>query len=107
MDWVEFIRSGLLRQAYEISQHADDERLADGLTVDEVEGALMRSEILEEYPQDPRGYSCLALGFLADGRAVHVVCGGTRQERLIWITVYLPGLPKWLDARTRNRSRGE
>jgi hypothetical protein len=103
MNWRSFIRNEIAAQAYEISLHADDERLAEHLTVAEIEAALMTCEILEEYPEDPRGPSCLALGFAPGGPPVHVVCGRNSLGHLVWITVYVPAMPKWRDARTRNR----
>ena len=99
---VEFIRDSVGSGAYGLSVHADDERLADGLTVREVEEALVSAELLEDYPDDPRGHSCLVLGYTG-GQPVHVVCGLSRQGRAIVITVYRPRLPKWKDERTRNR----
>lgn len=68
MDWLSFIRGQIRAQTYEISLHADDERFAEHLTVVEIETALMSGEILEEYPEDPRGPSCLSLGFTHEGR---------------------------------------
>lgn len=59
---VELIRASVASGAYELSLHADDERLADGLTVREVEEVLASAELLEDYPDDPRGHSCLVLG---------------------------------------------
>lgn len=103
MDWRLFIRDEVAAQIYEISLHADDERLAEHLTVAEIEAALMTCEILEEYPEDPRGSSCLALGFTPGGRPVHLVCGRNKRGHLVWITVYVPTTPKWRDARTRDR----
>ena len=85
-----------------ISLHADDERLADGLTIEELEIALKRCEIIEQYPEDPRGESCLTLGFVGE-KAIHFVCGRNRAEHLVLITVYIPSISKWKDPRTRNR----
>ena len=103
MDWRSFIRDEIAAQAYEISLHADDERLAEQLTVAEVEALLTGCEVLEDYPEDPRGHSCLALGFTPEVRPVHVVCGRNSLAHLVWITVYVPAMPKWRNARTRNR----
>jgi hypothetical protein len=100
---ADFIRMAVAREAYEISLHADDERIADGLIIRELEDALSRCEIIEQYPDDPRGESCLALGFTAAKRPVHTVCGINRSGCLILITVYIPSMPKWKDSRTRNR----
>lgn len=60
-------------------------------------------EIIEEYPNDPRGESCLVLGFTNEKRPIHVVCGKNRSGHLILITIYTPEMPKWKDPYTRNR----
>ena len=98
----EFIRSEIASQRYQISLHADDERLADGLTISEIESALEDCQVIETYPQDQRGESCLALGFVQD-KPIHFVCGRNRAARLVLITVYIPSMPKWKDPYTRNR----
>jgi len=98
---VEFIRQSVSRGVYELSLHADDERLEEGLTVEGLEEVLKSAEVLEDYPDDPRGHSCLVLGYTG-GHPLHVVCGMTKQKNLILITVYRPKMPKWKDERTRN-----
>jgi hypothetical protein len=40
----------------------------------EVRHAIETEELVEEYPDDPRGHSCLILGYGADSRPIHVVC---------------------------------
>lgn len=99
---IEFIRQSAAASKYEFSLHADDERLNDALTVVDVETVLQAVELLEDYPDDPRGHSCLVLGYTG-GDPVHIVCGMTRQHKLFLITVYRPRMPKWKDERTRNR----
>ena len=97
----------LVRQGnYEFSFHAQQERLEENLDITEIETAVVgTAEILEEYPSDPRGESCLLLGF-AGSRPVHVVLGWAERKRdgrkiLRVITVYIPTLPKWINPRTR------
>lgn len=85
---------------YEISLHAEKERYAEDISILDLENALINGELIEDYPNDPRGSSCLILGYSSD-RAIHIVCGFTSTGWLRIITVYLPKLPKWLDARTR------
>jgi hypothetical protein len=99
----DFIRSEIESQNYELSLHADDERVADGLTIAQLEFVLSNCEILEQYPDDPRGESRLVLGLTPSGIPVHVVCGMSRGGRLILITVYIPSMSKWKDPHTRNR----
>jgi len=99
---IDVVRSAGATGVYELSLHADEERLDEGLTITEVEEALRSAELLEDYPNDPRGHSCLVLGYVR-GRPVHVVCGLTKQGKVILITVYVPAMPKWKDEHTRNR----
>jgi hypothetical protein len=87
--------------------HALDEMNAPDelISPDEVRTVILRGEIIEDYPDDPRGHSCLMLGFGVEGRPVHVVCS-PKQEFLTVITVYLPDRQRWeLDWRTRRSSR--
>lgn len=100
---LDFIQTEIRIQTYELSVHADDERLADHLTMVQVEHVLLHSQILEIYANDPRGESCLVLGFTPEAIPVHVVCGRNRARHLLLITVYIPTMPKWKDPYTRNR----
>lgn len=63
-----------------------------GRALRELETALVHGEIIEEYPEDPRGPSCLVLGFAAH-RLVHAVCAVKNHPReILLITVYDPSL---------------
>lgn len=44
------------------------------ITPSEVATVVSRGDLIEDYPQDPRGHSCLLLGFGEANRPVHVVC---------------------------------
>jgi Domain of unknown function (DUF4258) len=75
--WIkQQIRSG----NYEVSGHAEDERQAERISIADVEAALLSAEMLEDYPNDPRGPSCLVLGYGIPGYPIHVVCGQTPFE---------------------------
>jgi len=65
---------------------------------------VQTGEIIEDYPDDPRGQSCLMLGHGHGGRALHVVCA-PKVEYLAIITAYLPSPDAWEDDfRTRKRT---
>jgi hypothetical protein len=64
---------------------------------------MLEGEILEDYPGDPRGPSCLVLCRLPDESFVHVICGMGTDGWLVIITAYKPEEPKWLDERTRRK----
>ena len=103
------IRQLVREGKYEVSLHAQQERLEDDLDVAQIETAIMEGEIIEEYPDDPRGSSCLVAGHAA-ARPVHVVLAWARRkapdERILRVvTVYIPRSPKWRDYRTRGEKR--
>lgn len=75
---------------YGFSKHAEREREADQITVEEFEEALARCDTIEDYPDDPRGASCLVLGF-SDKRPIHAVCAvKSAPNEVLIITVYDP-----------------
>jgi hypothetical protein len=97
---IEWIRNRVAANEYIITLHADQERRNDRLDIGEVEAALQNGDIIEDYPDDPRGRSCLVHGPAAQ-RDVHVVCGRNTSGWLVIITVYLPRPPKWITPRQR------
>lgn len=88
---------------YELSRHADEEREVEKITMADIEQTLYSGEIIEDYPKDPGGPSCLVLGYTSTGYPIHIVCGQTPSKKLRIITVYTPSFPKWIDPRTRRR----
>jgi hypothetical protein len=40
----------------------------------DVRRVVVRSEVIDDYPEDVRGHSCFMLGLGLDGRPIHVVC---------------------------------
>ncbi|MBK5929826.1 DUF4258 domain-containing protein [Halochromatium salexigens] len=70
-------------------------RLERMISTEEIRDAIFHGEIIEEYPEDVRGESCLVL-YAAGQRPVHVVCA-PRAEYLAVITAYRPSPDKWSD----------
>jgi hypothetical protein len=60
----------------------------------EVRGVIEQGEVVEDYPTDARGHSCLLLGTGDGGRPLHVVCA-PKDEYLAVITAYLPDEDEW------------
>ena len=70
----------------------------------EVRSVIERGEVIENYPEDTRGESCLIVGCGESKRFIHVVCA-PKEDYLAIITVYLPEEGKWSDAfRVRKKS---
>lgn len=61
----------------------------------EVERVVFDGELIEDYPEDARGHSCLLLGH-GQGRPIHVVCA-PRDAYLAVITAYVPDPSQWTD----------
>ncbi len=55
-----------------------------------------QGEVIEDYPADARGHSCLLLGAGDAGRPIHAVCA-PKDDYLAVITAYLPGKDEWSD----------
>jgi len=94
-----FIEEKLVNNEYDLSSHAHTERQNEIITVKEIEQTLLRGDIIETYPGDPRGESCL-VAFESQDKPLHVICG-IRNGRLLIVTVYRPKLPVWTDYKTR------
>ena len=83
----------LLFLPHAIRQMSRPERL---ITTSEIHGVVEHGEIIEDYPEDVRGHSCLMLGY-GEGRcAIHIVCS-PKDEYLAIITAYLPNEDEWSD----------
>lgn len=91
---LSWIRNKAKKGAYYFSFHGDQERQNDNLTIAEVEEALNKCIVLEEYEDTGRGESRLVAGFTDKGKPIHVVCGQF-EENLVIITVYIPKPPKF------------
>ena len=98
-DIREAARKRLLFLPHAIRQMSRPPRM---ISSDEVETIVTQGEIIEDYPSDPRGHSCLVLGFGEAGRGVHVVCS-PKDEYLAIITAYLPDAAQWSEDFKRRR----
>ena len=64
------------------------------ISEEEVREVATRGELIEDYPEDVRGHSCLLVGKTFQERLVHVVCS-PKDEYLAIITAYLPDPAEW------------
>jgi hypothetical protein len=77
-------------------------RLLDG----KYEEAILSEvcELIEDYPTDPRGPSCLILGCTQAGLPIHLVCGHLQEEAFLVITIYRPDPAQWTDWKIRKET---
>src|SRR3989338_6598764 len=94
------VKKRVLFTLHALDQMNKPERL---ITQDEVKKVVLRGEIIEDYPEDPRGHSCLMLGYGDMTRPLHVVCS-PKADSLAVITAYVPSIGEWSeDFRKRRR----
>jgi len=96
------LRGGrLLFLPHAIQQMTRPERM---ISRQDVRNVVEHGEVIEDYPDDARGHSCLMLGFGPDARPIHVVCA-PKGEYVAIITAYLPNPDEWSDGyRVRKKS---
>jgi len=88
------IKEKVRNSKYKISFTHTEKLRQRKIEIRELEEAIFTGEIIEEYPTDPRGPSCLILGYTQRNRPLHIVCGIIERELLI-ITAYEPSLEEW------------
>ena len=73
MALIQEIRIKIERRRYEYSKHAVDQSILRDISVAELEDAMAEdSEIIEDYPDDKYGPSCLILCHTKAGRPLHI-----------------------------------
>lgn len=99
---IKRIRDQVGRGNYRIKLHALERASLRGIDPIEIREALLNGMIIEKYPDDSRGQSCLICGKTQKGKDIHVVCGIAYDT--IWIiTVYEPDPEEWTDSFTRRK----
>ena len=65
--------------------------------------AMERSEVIEDYPHDKYGPSCLILGFTLSQRPLHIHCSYPIRPMIKIITLYEPEPSRWIDFKVRRQ----
>lgn len=102
MALIHEIRLKFKKRLYEFSKHAVDQSIIRDISVVELEDAIAdRSEVIEDYPEDKYGPSCLILGYTKAGRPLHVHCSYPSRPLIKIITLYEPDPDLWVEYRIR------
>jgi hypothetical protein len=102
MALLDDIQRKIATRQYEFSKHAVDQTIIRGVSVAEMEEAISnRSEVIEDYPEDKYGPSCLVLGFTNSGRPLHIQCSYPSRPLVKVVTVYEPDPDLWIGYRIR------
>ena len=84
---IDFIRKRVLKGEYRFTIHALERCAERNISPGEVTQAIITGVVIEDYPMDKYGRSCLISGFTKEGEIRHVQC----SVDPVWIiTVYDP-----------------
>jgi hypothetical protein len=98
---IEEIRAKIQAGQFEFSKHAVDQSILRQISVQELREAIANGEIIEDYPEDKYGPSCLMLGFTQAGRPLHFQCSYPSRPLVKIITLDEPDPAEWIDFRVR------
>jgi hypothetical protein len=104
MALIEELRAKIAADEFEFSKHATDQTLLRGITVQEIREAIAAAQVIEDYPDDKYGPSCLLIGFTQAGRALHVQCSYPSRPKIKVITVYEPEPNLWVEFKVRRKT---
>jgi len=95
------IRTKFTQDEFEFSKHATDQSLLREIAVQEIREVVESGEVIEDYPDDKYGPSCLIFGFTIARRPIHVHCSHPERPIVKVITVYEPNATEWIDYQIR------
>ncbi len=98
---IDDIRAKIASAKFEFSKHAVDQSILRKISVQEVREAIAVGEIIEDYPSDKYGPSCLVLGYTKAHRPLHIQCSYPGRSLVKIVTLYEPDLEVWLDFKVR------
>ena len=100
-EMIDAIRTKVADDLFEFSKHAVDQSILRNISLDEFRESIGNATVIEDYPDDKYGPSCLVLGFTKNGRPIHVQCTYATRGLLKVITLYEPDEDLWIDFRSR------
>jgi hypothetical protein len=101
MSLIADLQAKVASDQFEFSRHAVDQSILRSILVQEVREAFATGEVIEDYPVDKFGPSCLVLGFTSTGCPLHIQCSYPSRPLMKIITLYEPDPDRWISLRTR------
>lgn len=94
------LKQCFLDKDYILTAHASDRAVKRLIRSSEIEQAVLSGIVIEDYPNDKYGPSCLILGYTDNQRPLHIQV--SYPENIKVITVYEPSVNEWhKDFKTR------
>jgi len=100
---IDQLRSKIAANQFEFTRHALDQSILRGITIQELREAMENGEVIEDYPEDKYGPSCLVFGMTGSNRPIHIQCSYPSREIVKIITLYQPDPEQWTDYKERRK----
>ena len=84
---IEAIRRKISQGRFEFTQHAVDQSISRRISVEEFRQTAASGEVIEDYPNDRYGPSCLVLGYTEAERPLHIHCSHATRDLIRVITI--------------------
>ncbi len=104
MALIDDIREKIAADRFEFSKHSVDQSIIRRISVREVREIFRDAEVIEDYPEDKYGASCLIFGRTLIGRPLHIQCSYPSRPLVKVITLYEPDPVRWIDFKIRRVS---
>jgi hypothetical protein len=101
MGLIDELRAKIAAGQFELSKHAVDQSILRQVRMQDIRDAIAIGQIIEDYPDDKYGPSCLILGFTKHGRPLHVQCSYPSRPIVKIVTLYEPDPELWVESKTR------
>src|SRR5262245_44727794 len=101
---IDDIREKMARGQFEFSQHAVVQSIVRHISVQELREAIAVGELIENYPEDKYGPSCVVFGVTLARRPLHIHCSYPSRPLVKIITLYEPDPQRRADFKVRRTS---
>ncbi len=101
MALIDDIRKKIRTGQFEFSKHAVDQSIIRRIEMQELHDVIANGIIIEDYPEDKYGPSCLIPGMTSKKRPIHIQCSYPSRPILKIITLYEPDPILWIDFKKR------
>ena len=104
MSLIDEIRQKIEAEQFEFSKHAAGQSIIRRISMQETRELFGDAEVIEDYPEDKYGPSCLIFGRTKAGRPLRIQCSYPLRPLIKIITLYEPNTAHWIDFKTRRTS---
>jgi hypothetical protein len=104
---IDEIREKITAGLFEFSKHAVDQSILRNISVQEIREVVKIGEIIEDYPNDKYGPSCLIFGITPNKRPLHIQCSHPSRPLIKIVTLYEPDEDLWVDHKVRKQRNAD